>query len=273
MACLLCAIRPASAAWQLAWSDEFEGSRVNPANWTFETGNGSNGWGNSEREYYTSGTENAYVSGGALHIVARKESQGGFPYTSARMKTQTRFSNKYGRFEFRAKLPQGRGFWPALWMMGTNITSVGWPACGEIDVMECTGSWSNKVQGTIHYSDSSNHHLQQTAFYTFPTPGDSVTNFHTYAVEWTTNSIRWIVDGATTRTWTNWSSSTGAYPAPFNQPFFILINLAVGGSYLGHPSDAAINAHTTFPGEMEVDYVRVYHAVPTVDSGRKSAGS
>jgi beta-glucanase (GH16 family) len=186
---------------------------------------------------------------------------GGFPYTSARMKTQGLFSHKYGLFEFRAKLPRGLGYWPALWMMGTNITSVGWPACGEIDVMEFNGSWSNKVQGTIHYSDSGNNHLSQTAFRTFPTPGDSVTNFHTYAVEWTTNLIKWIVDGTTIQTWTVWSSSTGPYPAPFNQPFFLLMNVAVGGSYLGYPGDAVINANTVFPGEMQVDYARVYQYV------------
>jgi beta-glucanase (GH16 family) len=262
-------IRSAQADWQVTWSDEFDGSTVDTTKWVFETGN-NNGWGNSEREYYTSRTTNAYVAGGALHIVARQESMGGFPYTSARMKTQGLFSKKYGRFEFRAKLPLGRGYWPALWMMGTNIASVGWPACGEIDVMEFNGSWSNRVQGTLHYSDSSNNHLQQTTYRTFPTPGDSVTNFHTYAVEWTTNSIKWLVDGTIVQTWTTWSSSTGAYPAPFNQPFFFLMNLAVGGSYLGNPSDAQINAGTVFPGEMQVDYVRAYDYVasaPTTPAG------
>jgi beta-glucanase (GH16 family) len=248
----------AYGAWQLTWSDEFDAASVDTAKWVFETGN-NGGWGNSEREYYRS--QNAYVSGGMLHIVARQESYGGFPYTSARMKTQGLFSKKYGRFEFRAKLPPGLGFWPALWMMGTNISSAGWPACGEIDVMEYNGSWSNKVQGTIHYSDSGNNHQQQTTLFTFPTSGDSITNFHVFALEWSTNSIKWIVDGATIRAWTSWSSSTGPYPAPFNQPFFILMNLAVGGSYLGYPSDAQINAGTTFPGEMQVDYVRVYDYV------------
>ena len=249
-------------AWQLVWSDEFDGSSVDSSKWVFETGN-NNGWGNSEREYYTGRTNNAYVANGLLHIVARQESTNSFPYTSARMKTQGRFSQAYGRFEFRAKLPQGVGFWPALWMMGTNISSVGWPACGEIDVMENNGSWENQVQGTIHYSDAGNNHLQQTKLYTLPTTGDSVTNFHTYAVEWATNSIKWMVDGATVQTWTSWSSSTGPYPAPYNQPFFLLMNLAVGGSYLGYPSDATINAGTTFPGEIQVEYVRVYALVST----------
>jgi beta-glucanase (GH16 family) len=247
-------------AWQLVWSDEFNGTNIDATKWTFDIGNGSGGWGNSEREYYR--TNNAYVTNGALHIAARQESFGGFPYTSARMKTQGLYSKKYGRIEFRARLPQGVGFWPALWMLGTNITSVSWPACGEVDVLENNGSWSNQVQGTIHYSDSGNNHLQQTRLYTLPTSGDSVTNFHLYAVEWTTNSIKWTVDAVTVQTWTSWSSSTGPYPAPFNQPFFIIMNVAVGGSYLGYPTDGQINAGTSFPGEMQVDYVRVYDDVP-----------
>src|ERR1041385_2518455 len=260
-ACVFYFLNSAHAAWQLVWSDEFTNAAIDTSKWKFETGN-NNGWGNSEREYYTSRATNAFVSGGVLHIAAQQEAMGGFPYTSARMKTQGLFSPEYGRFEFRAKLPQGLGFWPALWMMGTNIASVGWPACGEIDVMESRGSWSNQVQGTIHYSDASNNHLSQTRTYTLPTPSDSVTNFHIYAIEWSTNSIKWIVDTTTVQTWTSWSSSTGPYPAPYNQPFFIIMNLAIGGNYLGNPSDAAINSGTAFPGEMQVDYVRVNDDVP-----------
>ncbi|MEY2428918.1 MAG: hypothetical protein QOJ40_1803, partial [Verrucomicrobiota bacterium] len=256
-----CGIGSAYGAWQLVWSDEFSGASVDTTKWAFETGN-NGGWGNLEREYYTGRTNNAYVSNGVLHIIARQESTNGFPYTSARMKTQGLFSKKYGRIEYRARLPQGVGYWPALWLLGNNIPSVGWPACGEMDVMENNGNWSNQVQGTLHYSDASNNHLQQTKLYTLPTTGDSVTNFHTYSVEWATNSIKWVVDGVTVQTWTSWSSSTGPYPAPFNQPFFIILNLAVGGSYLGYPTDPQINAGTSFPGEVQVDYVRVYDDVP-----------
>jgi beta-glucanase (GH16 family) len=187
---------------------------------------------------------------------------GGLPYTSARMKTQGLFSKKYGRIEFRAKLPQGLGFWPALWMLGTNITSVNWPACGEVDILENNQSLGNQVQGTLHYSDASNNHLQQTRVYALPTSGDSVTNFHTYAVEWATNSIKWLVDSNVVQTWTSWSSSTGPYPAPYNQPYFLLMNLAIGGSYLGNPTDSQINSGTVFPGELQVDWVRVYDDVP-----------
>ena len=246
----------AAAAWNIVWSDEFNGSNINANIWSFETGN-NNGWGNSELEYYTSRPQNAYASNGLLHIVARRESYGGFNYTSARMKSQGHFAKAYGRFEFRAKLPAGLGYWPALWLLGTNVTSVGWPACGEIDIMENKGSQLDTVQGTIHYSDAANHHLQETGLFTLPN-SDSVTNFHDYMLEWGTNVIRWYVDGKVYETQTNWSSSTGPYPAPFDRPFFIVMNLAIGGGYLGTPSTNTINANTTFPGEIQVDFVRIW---------------
>lgn len=254
--CSLNQTSPVATAWNIVWSDEFNGTLVNSSNWVFETGN-NNGWGNSELEYYTSRPQNASVAGGFLHITAQKESFSGFNYTSARMKSQNLFTKKYGRFEFRAKMPPGLGFWPALWLLGSNIPSVGWPACGEIDVMENKGSVPGQVQGTIHYSDASNNHLQSTAVYNFPA-NNGATNFHTYLLDWATNSFRWYVDGQLYETQTSWSSSTGPYPAPFNQPFFIIMNLAVGGSYLGNPTTSNINSNTVFPGEMLVDYVRVY---------------
>jgi beta-glucanase (GH16 family) len=242
-------------AWNIVWSDEFNGTNISTNIWSFENGN-NNGWGNGELQYYTSRPQNAYVSNGLLHIVAQKESFAGYSFTSARMKTQNMFSKAYGRFEFRAKLPAGLGFWPALWMLGGNFSNVGWPACGEIDVMENNGNVLNKVQGTIHYSDSNNNHLQSTGATTL-TPG-AVTNFHKYLLEWQTNSIKWYVDGQLYETQNSWSSSTGPYPAPFNQPFFIIMNLAVGGSYVGNPPASSISTNTTFPGDLQVDYIRVY---------------
>jgi beta-glucanase (GH16 family) len=262
---LACGTRSSSAAWQLVWSDEFDGTSVASTNWSFETGNGSGGWGNQEREYYTSRTNNAYVANGVLHIVAQQESYGGFPFTSARMKTQNLFWKKYGRIEFRAKLPQGLGYWPALWMLGTNITSagVGWPRCGEIDVMENKGSSPTQVGGTIHYADVNGNDVYQSKNYTLP-PGDSVTNFHSYAIQWASNSIIWQVDGQNVQTWTSWGAASGtyAYPAPFNQPFYLIMNVAVGGQFLGSPSDSTITNNTAFPGEMQIDYVRVFDDVP-----------
>ena len=236
--------------WNLVWSDEFNGTAINPKVWTYDTGTGTSGWGNSELEYYTSRATNAFVSGGVLHLVARQESYSGASYTSARLKTQGLYTKTYGRFEFRARLPQGVGFWPALWLLGANITSVSWPACGEIDVMENAGGALTNVQGSLHSGSD------ETKVYTFP--NDSVTNFHTYLLEWTTNAFNWFVDGLLYQTQTNWSSTLGAYPAPFNQPCFLIMNLAVGGSYVGNPTPATINANSIFPGEMQVDYVRIY---------------
>ncbi len=239
-------------AWNIVWSDEFNGTSINPQNWTFETGN-NNGWGNNELEFYTSSSQNAYVSNGLLHIVARQQSIQGFNYSSARMKTEGLYSKTYGRFEFRAKLPAGAGFWPALWMLGANIASINWPGCGEIDVMENNGSVLGNVQGSLHSGSD------ETAVYTLPN-GGSVTDFHTYLLEWTPDAVKWYVDSDLYyyETQTSWTSSVGNYPTPFNQPFFILLNLAVGGNYLGNPSPATINANSVFPGDMQVDYVRVY---------------
>jgi beta-glucanase (GH16 family) len=236
--------------WNIVWSDEFNGTTINPSAWTFESGN-NNGWGNNELEYYTSSAQNAYVSNGFLHIVALKQSMNGYNYTSARMKTQGLYTATYGRFEWRASLPAGVGFWPALWMMGENISTIGWPNCGEIDVTENNGIALTNVQGSLHSGSD------ETQIYTLP--GGNVTNFHTYLLEWTTNAISWYVDGERYETQTNWSDAGGTYPFPFNQPFFLLMNLAVGGNYVGNPSTNAINAGANFPGQMTVDYVRLYN--------------
>ncbi|MDB6066495.1 MAG: hypothetical protein JWR26_2703 [Pedosphaera sp.] len=244
-------------AWNIVWSDEFSGTTIKSTNWTFESGN-NGGWGNNELEYYTNSTQNAYVSNGILHIVARKQNVSSFQYTSARMKSQNLYSKAYGRFEFRAKLPQGVGFWPALWLLGNNISTVNWPACGEIDVLENPGTNSAFAQGTIHYSTTTNNnHLSTTGTYTLPN-GGSVTDFHSYMLEWQPSYIKWYVDGVLYENDTSWSSSTGPYPAPFNQPFFLLMNLAVGGNYVGNPSTTNINANGAFPGDMQIDYIRVY---------------
>ncbi len=237
-------------SYNIVWSDEFNGTSLNPAVWTYDTGN-NNGWGNSELENYTSRTNNALVTGGYLHVMAQKESLGSSGYSSARIKSQGLFSLQYGRLEWRAQLPPGVGFWPALWLLGTNINTIGWPNCGEIDVMENNGGVLGTVQGSLHSGSD------ETGYFNF-LPGDSVTNFHTYTLDWTTNAILYYVDGHLYQTQTSWASSSGAYPFPFNQPFFIIMNLAVGGNYLGNPSTSTINSGSTFPGIMAVDYVRLY---------------
>jgi beta-glucanase (GH16 family) len=264
---LVCGTGVARGAWQLSWSDEFDGSSINATNWTYETGNGRDGWGNNELEYYTSRPQNAYVSNGILHIVALKEAYSGFHYTSAKIRTHGLFSQKYGRFEFRARLPQGKGYWPALWMMPEDSVYGRWPTSGEIDVMENRGGDQATVLGTIHFGSSSSHAQSFGPPYTFPS-GDSVTNFHVYAVEWSGTAVSWYVDGNLYETQKSWWSSGGPHPAPFDQPFYIIINLAVGGNFGGSPDGT-----TVFPGDMQVDYVRAYNWVsaPPVPAIQKSA--
>lgn len=240
----------------IVWDDEFNGTNAapNPSIWTYDTGTGapSNpGWGNSEQEFYTSRTNNVFVANGLLHIVAREESYSNANFTSARMKTEGLFSFTYGRVEWRAQLPTGTGFWPALWMLGTNITSVNWPTCGEIDVLENPGTNDAIAQSSIHYGGNA------TAIY-YLTNGMSVTNFHTYTLDWTTNALIFYVDGHLFETQTGWGNGGGPYPFPYNQPFFLIMNLAVGGSYAGYPAASTIESQSTFPAEMLVDYVRIY---------------
>ena len=243
----------ALASWQLVWSDEFNGSNVDTANWTFDIGNGSGGWGNNELEYCTSRATNVFVSNGLLHIVARKENYQGCNYTSAKLKTQGLFSTLYGRLEFRVKLPQGKGYWPALWLMPRDSVYGGWAASGEVDIMENKGRIATNVMGTLHFGGAYPNQAQSYGpSYTF-TGGDCVTNFHTYALEWTTNQFSWYVDNTLYETQSSWWSTGGPYPAPFDQPFYLIMNLAVGGNFDGNPDGT-----TVFPGEMQVDYVRAY---------------
>jgi beta-glucanase (GH16 family) len=278
--CLVAAILIASveygrAEWQFVWGDEFSGNCVNTRHWTFDTGNGNNGWGNRELEYYTRRPENVYVAEGMLHIVARKEMYQGKHYTSAKLKTRGLFSHKYGRFEFYARLPRGQGYWPALWLMPEDAVYGRWAASGEIDVMENKGGDPGKIFGTIHYGGTypDNTHSRGPHF-DFPA-GDSPQNFHLYAVEWTSNAISWLVDNQVYETQTNWwssrrpgdASNRNPYPAPFDQPFYIIMNLAVGGQFGGNPNES-----TVFPGEMQVKYVRVYgEAPPPSIAGSKMA--
>jgi beta-glucanase (GH16 family) len=232
----------------IVWSDEFNGTSIDTTKWTFENGN-NGGWGNSELEYYTSSSQNAYVSNGVLHIVARQQSLGGFSFTSARMKTQGLYNTPvFGVFEWRAKLPAGVGMWPALWMLGSNFPSAGWPACGEIDVVENNGATPTWVQGSLHWGTSGE--VSKTAKYNFISP-DSVTNWHTYDLAWRLGTIQFYVDG-------NLYESQSGLGSPFFAPFFFIMNLAVGGTYVGTPTVSNIEASTTFPQEMLVDYVRVY---------------
>ena len=229
---------PRAVTYQLIWSDEFNGTSVNTANWTFETGNPGV---NNEKEYYQS--SNATVSNGNLVITAKKQSVGGQPYTSARMNTASHFTVQYGRIEARIKLPMVQGTWPAFWMLGSDITSIGWPKCGEIDIMEHVNT-TNTILGTMHWD--ANGHVQYGSS-TTTTPGD----YHVYAIEWDNSSIRWFVDNTlyVTGNIANNINST----EEFHLPFFIILNLAVGGDLPGPTVD-----DNSLPTSMLVDYVRVY---------------
>ncbi|MFY0255499.1 family 16 glycosylhydrolase [Chitinophaga sp. 30R24] len=231
------AVVAAAAAYTLIWSDEFNGSSVNTNNWTFETGPGVN----NEKEYYQA--SNATVSNGNLVITAKKQTVNGWPYTSARMNTAGHFTTQYGRIEARIKLTSGQGLWPAFWMLGNNIGSVGWPKCGEIDIMERVNT-SNTIYGTIHWD--ANGHVSYGGT-TTTTPDD----YHVYAVEWDANGIRWYVDDnqyATANIQNNINSTE-----EFHNPFFIILNLAVAGDFPGQTVD-----ESKLPASMYVDYVRVY---------------
>jgi len=239
---------PPPPPWQLVWHDEFDSTALDTTRWTWDIG--GNGWGNAELEYYTNRVENARVDSGALVIEARQESFGGRSYTSARLKTQGLGAWKYGRVEARIQIPRGQGLWPAFWMLGDNIAQVGWPTCGEIDIMENIGKEPAIVHGTAHgpgYSGANGI----GAPYTLST-GAFADNYHVYAVEWELNSIRWSVDGTQYFATTPASIPSGTTWV-YDHPFFIIMNVAVGGGWPGNP-----DATTTFPQTMVVDYVRVY---------------
>ena len=245
--------------WTLAWSDEFDGPRGSPVNatkWVADTG--GQGWGNREREYYTSGAGNAALDG-AGHLVITARAEPGSPhrcwygacrYTSARLKTVGRFEPTYGRFEARIRVPRGQGLWPAFWLLGANCDSVGWPRCGEIDVMESVGHEPNIVFGTLHgpgYSGGGGITMNDTLY-----TGTFADAFHDFAVEWAPGEIRWLVDEKEYHRLTPAQLPKGAAWV-FDHPFFLILNVAVGG---GRPGDP--DATTTFPQQMVVDHVRVY---------------
>jgi len=227
----------------LLWSDEFNiAGSPDPSKWNYDIGTGSGGWGNNELQYYTSRQGNVYVSNGTMKIVAKKESFGGSNYTSARLLTRDKFSFKYGKVEARAKLPAGVGTWPAIWMLGANIGTVGWPACGEIDIMEHKGSQLNKIYGTIHYPGFSGGNAVGGT----TSISNATTDFHVYSVEWSETAIRFFVDGVSYFTVANNSS------IPFNHNFFLLLNVAMGGNFGGAVDPLFSQA------QMEIDYIRVY---------------
>ncbi|MGC6456102.1 MAG: family 16 glycosylhydrolase [Coraliomargaritaceae bacterium] len=235
--------------WQLVWSDEFsqvDGSAPDPAKWGYDIGGG--GWGNNEIQYYTNRTKNARIENGQLLIEAHQESYGGRNHTSARLLTRGKWDWTYGRFEARIKVPEGSGLWPAFWMLGSDIGSVGWPQCGEIDIMEYVGRQPKEVFGTIH---GPNYFAGNSFGNTYTFSNNVADDYHVYAVEWDENQIRWYVDGI------NYHNASpadlGSNEWVFDHNHFILLNMAIGGNFGG-----ALDPAVTFPKQMWVDYVRVY---------------
>ena len=260
--------QPGADEWTLVWADEFDGSGTNLDTngvdldkWGYQLGTGAQygliGWGNNEQQYYRA--ENARVEDGKLIIEARNDGYGGMPYTSARLYTEPTFAKKYGKFEARIKLPKGQGFWPAFWMMPAESKYGGWAASGEIDIMEARGRIPGEVSGAIHFGGSWPNNQHAGGTYKFE-DGTDIGDFHVYGLEWEPGEIRWYVDGKLYMTLNNWYSigqdqpAKYAYPAPFDQPFYLILNLAVGGNFDG----GRVPDDDMFPAVMEVDYVRVY---------------
>jgi beta-glucanase (GH16 family) len=250
-------VNDAYGSWKLTWKDEFnvpDKTPLDASKWVMETGGG--GWGNNELQYYTARRENVFIEGGTLVIKALKETYTGADgvtrdYTSARLKTQGKFAQKFGRFEARINLPYSQGIWPAFWMLGDDIKEKGWPTCGEIDIMEHIGREPTKAFGTLHgpgYSGAEG----LSSFFTLPKNKRFADDFHTFAIEWEPRVIRWFVDGNLYATKKPADLPSGKRWV-YDHPFFMLLNVAVGGNWPGNP-DAASH----FPQTMRVDYVRVY---------------
>ena len=233
----------------LVWGDEFEvAGAPDPAKWTYDLGNGSWGWGNNELQNYTSSPENVTVQDGRLYIFARNE--GG--YTSARVKTQGIFDFQYGRVDIRAILPIGQGIWPALWMLGSDITTVGWPACGEIDIMELVGHQPRLVHGTFHWGPNNDERQYNGVIApALEFPETFADEFHVFSLEWQEDEIKLLLDDQHYHTIT--PANMNGYEYPFNDAFFFIMNVAIGGNWPGDPDDT-----TPFPGFMAVDYIRVF---------------
>lgn len=244
--------------WELVWSQDFDGQIIDRNVWNFEIGNGHSkgipGWGNAELEYYTDG-ENAYIENGVLVIEARKEYRkdqfGEYNYTSTRINTQGKFEIKYGKIEVRAKFPYGKGLWPAIWLLGSDIGKVGWPNCGEIDIVEFLGDNPKKVYGTVHGPGYSGGNGKSG---NYSTEGPNFTeDFHTFGVIWNDENISFYVDDKIYHTVSKSSILSRGLNWVFDKPFFIIVNLAVGGYWPGYPDNT-----TKFPAKMYVDYIKVW---------------
>jgi beta-glucanase (GH16 family) len=246
----------ANGGYRLVWSDEFDGSSLNKDNWEVMTGDGTayglpSGWGNQETQYYTGRAENVKVEGGNLVITALKGSYEGCDFTSGRLRTKGRHEFLFGKIEARIKFPKSQGMWPAFWMMPTVESYGGWACSGEIDIVE-TINKADHVYGTIHYGGIPPDNVYSTGRYV-EKGVNFAEGFHIYTLEWQPYQMRWYVDGKVYLEQNEWFTMTAAFPSPFDKPFYILFNLAVGGRHSG-----PVNQTTTWPACMYVDWVRVY---------------
>ncbi len=292
--------------WELVWSDDFEGNAIDENKWNFEVN--CQGGGNNEQQCYTDSSENAYVSDGTLKIVALpagEDAEGNLPYTSARLNSKNKGDFKYGRIEVRAKLPEGQGSWPAVWMMPTDSVYGGWPKSGEIDIVEAVnlktvdeeGNVENNVHGTLHYGRDWPNNASSGKAYQLPDGVNPADDFHTYAIEWQEGEIRWYVDGYLYQTqrdsqvrynskgeaiglnhqgWFTeyYDQSTGELkvdygPAPYDQRFYVIMNLAVGGDWPENTNNLGINESAFAEGQtLEIDYINVYQCNQNPDTGK-----
>lgn len=232
---------------ELKWSDEFDGGTLDQTKWSYELGGW--GWGNNELQNYTNSSENSFISNGNLVIQARRQQSGSNGYTSARIVTKGKQNFQFGRIDVRAKIPKGKGVWPAIWMLGADIDQVNWPKCGEIDIMELKGSRPTELISTMHFANSAGNrelksHVQNLTF-------DLSADYHIYSVVRSKDMTRFYLDG-NPQPYFTFTDKTGS-PYPFNNPFFMILNVAVGGDFDGNP-----DASTVFPQQMQVDYVRYY---------------
>lgn len=238
--------------YNLVWADEFNADTLNLSNWTYEMGDGcpgNCGWGNNELQYYRN--DNTSIVNGNLVITAKKQDFGARDYTSSRLVTKGKKQFKFGRIDIRAALPEGQGLWPALWMLGSNIDAVGWPACGEMDIMELAGNLPNRVVGTVHYGATVSQHQFTSMSKYLDGNANFQDEFHVFSMKWVVDKIEFLVDDVVYQTITPASLNGAAYP--FNKNFFFVFNVAVGGNFPGNPDNS-----TPFPQNMVVDYVRVF---------------
>ncbi len=233
----------------LVWEDEFDGNSLNSSNWSYEIGRGQNGWGNNELQYYR--RENTSLQDGNLIITAKRENFEGAEYTSSRLVTLNKQDFRYGRIDIRAVMPRGQGLWPALWMLGSNFPEVGWPRCGEIDIMEMIGGSGREktVHGTVHWDNEGSR--AQFGGEKSLTNGTLSDQFHVFSIEWNATEIRWLIDNEQYHV----IDTTPAGLDEFRRKFFFIFNVAVGGDWPGSPDGS-----TSFPQHMIVDYVRVFQS-------------